>query len=104
LVLSAMLLGGALAGMAGMTHFAGAEFKLRTGMTAGFGYTAFLASWLGRHQPIGVVAGSLLLAFLAIGGTSLQLDSSLPAATVNVLMGLVLLAVLASAARQKAKA
>jgi ABC-type uncharacterized transport system permease subunit len=47
-------------------------------MTAGFGYTAFLASWLGRHHPLKVVLGSLLLAFLAIGGTSLQLDSKLP--------------------------
>jgi len=94
LLLSAMLVGGALAGMAGMVHFAGSEFKLRTGMTAGFGYTAFLASWLARHHPLKVVAGSVLLAFLAIGGTSLQLDSKLPAATVNVLIALVLLAVL----------
>jgi simple sugar transport system permease protein len=76
-------------------------------MTAGFGYTAFLASWLGRHHPLKVVLGALLLAFLAIGGTSLQLDSNLPAATVNVLMALVLLSVLAtgtSAARRKEKA
>ena len=80
------------------THFAGAEFSLRQGMTAGFGYTAFLASWLGRHQPLKVVVGSLLLAFLAVGGSSLQIDSSLPAATVNVLMALVLLAVLANTA------
>jgi simple sugar transport system permease protein len=94
LLLSAMLVGGALAGLAGMVHFAGSEYKLRTGMTAGFGYTAFLASWLGRHHPLKVVLGAALLAFLAIGGTSLQLDAGLPAATVNVLMALVLLAVL----------
>jgi ABC-type uncharacterized transport system permease subunit len=94
LLLSAMLVGGALAGLAGMVHFAGSEYKLRTGMTAGFGYTAFLASWLGRHHPLRVVFGAALLAFLAIGGTSLQLDANLPAATVNVLMAFVLLAVL----------
>lgn len=98
LLLSAMLVGGALAGVAGMVYFAGTEFKLRTGMTAGFGYTAFLASWLGRHHPLKVVAAAALLAFLAIGGTSLQLDSKLPAATVNVLMALVLLSVLAGSA------
>jgi simple sugar transport system permease protein len=107
LLLSAMLVGGALAGVAGMVHFAGTEYKLRTGMTAGFGYTAFLASWLGRHHPLKVVAASALLAFLAIGGTSLQLDSKLPAATVNVLMALVLLSVLAGGslgARRKERA
>jgi simple sugar transport system permease protein len=98
LMISAMAAGGALGGIAGMVHFAGAEFSLRQGMTAGFGYTAFLASWLGRHQPLKVVVGSLLLAFLAVGGSSLQIDSNLPAATVNVLMALVLLAVLVNTA------
>lgn len=98
LLLSAMLVGGALAGLAGMIHFSGSEYKLRTGMTSGFGYTAFLASWLGRHHPLKVVVASILLAFLAVGGSSLQLDSGLPAATVNVLMALVLLSVLASGA------
>jgi ABC-type uncharacterized transport system permease subunit len=94
LLLSAIVVGGALAGLAGMVHFAGTEYKLRTGMTAGFGYTAFLASWLGRHHPLKVIYAAALLAFLAIGGSSLQLDARLPAATVNVLMALVLLAVL----------
>lgn len=105
LLLSAMLVGGALAGLAGMVHFAGSEYKLRTGMTTGFGYTAFLASWLGRHHPLKLIAASGLLAFLAIGGSSLQLDSDLPAATVNVLIALVLLSVLAvgaASARRKA--
>jgi simple sugar transport system permease protein len=91
-----MLVGGALAGIAGMVYFAGSEYKLRPGMALGFGYTAFLASWLGRHHPLKVIGASFLLAFLAIGGTSLQLDAGLPAATVNVLMALVLLAVLAT--------
>ena len=107
LLISAMMVGGALAGLAGMVHFAGSEYKLRTGMTAGFGYTAFLASWLGRHHPLRVVLASLLLAFLAVGGSSLQLDAGLPAATVNVLMALVLLSVLAgtaSGARRKERA
>jgi simple sugar transport system permease protein len=46
----------------------------------------------------------LLLAFLAVGGSSLQIDSELPAATVNVLMALVLLAVLVNtAARGRAR-
>jgi len=106
LLLTAMLVGGALAGAAGMVHFAGTEFKLRTGMTAGFGYTAFLASWLGRHDPLKVIGAAALLAFLAVGGTSLQLDASLPAATVNILMALVLLSVLAggaATARRKGK-
>ncbi|HEY8201543.1 MAG TPA: ABC transporter permease [Actinomycetota bacterium] len=95
LLLSAMLVGGALAGLGGMAHFAGAELKLRPGMTFGFGYIAFLASWLARHSPGKVAAAALLLAVIAIGGDSLQIDSGLPAAAVNILMALVLVAVMA---------
>ncbi|MGQ0678207.1 MAG: ABC transporter permease [Actinomycetota bacterium] len=94
LLMSAMLVGGALAGLAGMAHFAGAELKLRPGMTANLGYIAFLASWLARHSPIKVALAASLLAAIAIAGDSLQLDSGLPAASVNVLMGLVLVAVM----------
>jgi len=94
LLVSSMLLGGALAGLGGMVHFAGAEFQLRPGFAVGLGYTAFLASWLARHRSLGVAAAAVLLAAIAIGGDSLQLDSNLPAATVNILMALTLFAVL----------
>ncbi|MGH9280897.1 MAG: ABC transporter permease [Acidimicrobiales bacterium] len=96
LLLSAMLVGGALAGLGGMVHFAGAEFKLRPGMTFNLGYIAFLASWLARHEPLKVAGASLLLAVIAIAGDSLQIDSALPAAAVNVLMGLVLVSIMGS--------
>lgn len=94
LLLSAMVVGGALAGLGGMVHFAGAEFKLRPGMTLNFGYIAFLAAWLARHDPLKVAGAAFLLALIAIGGDSLQVNSGLPAAAVNVLMGLVLVAVM----------
>jgi ABC-type uncharacterized transport system permease subunit len=100
LLISAMAVGGALAGLGGMVHFAGAEFKLRPGMTANFGYIAFLASWLARHRPERVALAALLLSAIAVAGDSLQIDSNLPAASVNILMALVLLAVLGGARRK----
>ena len=94
LLLSALLVGGALAGLAGMVHFAGVEYKLRPGFGSQIGYTAFLASWLARHRPIPVVIACFVFAALTVAGDSLQLDSGLPAATANVLTGLILVAVL----------
>jgi general nucleoside transport system permease protein len=91
LIVTSMVVGGALAGLGGFAQLAGAEFTLRQGFLATYGYTAFLASWLARHRPIGVLFASVLLAGLAVGGDSLQIDSKLPAASVNVLMALVLL-------------
>jgi simple sugar transport system permease protein len=97
-----MLLGGALAGLGGVVHLAGAEFKLRPGFLVTYGYIGFLASWLARHDPLKVALSALVLGAISITGDSLQIDSQLPAATVNVLMALVLIAVFAFASRRKA--
>lgn len=102
LVIGAMLVGGALAGLGGVAQLAGAEFKLRPGFLATYGYIGFLASWLARHDPPKVALSALLLAAISVSGDSLQIDSHLPAATVNILMALVLLAVFGFAAKRQA--
>lgn len=94
LLLSALLVGGALAGLAGMINFAGTEYKLRPGFGASFGYLGFLASWLAAHKPLPILVAAFVFAALAVGGDSLQLDAQLPAATVNILTALILVAVL----------
>jgi simple sugar transport system permease protein len=101
LMVSSMFFGGALAGLGGFAQLAGAEFKLRSGFVVGYGYVAFLASWLARHRPIGVVASCVLLSAIVISGDSLQLDAGLPGASVNVLMALVLLGVFGFARRRR---
>jgi simple sugar transport system permease protein len=104
LLLTSMLVGGALAGLGGFTQLAGVEHKLRPGFLLTYGYIGFLASWLARHHPVRVALAATLLAAIAVGGDSLQLDSALPAASVNVLMALVLLGVFGWGARKKAVA
>jgi general nucleoside transport system permease protein len=104
LLLTAMAMGGALAGLGGLVQLAGAEFKLRPGFLVTYGYIGFLAAWLARHKPLGVVGASLLLATISIGGDSLQIDSQLPAASINVLMALTLLVVFGFGAKRKASA
>ena len=104
LLVGAMLLGGALAGLGGVAQLAGSEFKLRPGFLVSYGYVAFLASWLARHDPAKVALSALLLGAISITGDSLQINSHLPAATVNVLMALVLVAVFGFASRRKALA
>lgn len=93
LLVGAIAVGGALAGLGGFAQLAGTEFKLRPGFLVTYGYIAFLASWLARHRPVRVALAAVVLAAISVSGDSLQLDSRLPAATVNVLMALVLLAV-----------
>jgi ABC-type uncharacterized transport system permease subunit len=94
LTLSAMLVGGALAGLGGMVQFTGLEGQLRPGLAATYGYLGFLASWLARHKPGKVALAALLIGIIAVAGNSLELSSHLPGGAVDVLMALVLLAVL----------
>ncbi|MDP9074222.1 MAG: ABC transporter permease [Actinomycetota bacterium] len=102
LTLSAMLVGGALAGLGGMVQFSGLEGQLRPGLAATYGYLGFLASWLARHKPGKVALAALLIGIIAVAGNSLELSSHLPGGAVDVLMALVLLAVLSKKQAVKA--
>jgi simple sugar transport system permease protein len=97
LLLSSMLAGGALAGLGGALNLAGVETQLRPGITITFGYVAFLASYLGRHDPLKVVCAALLFSAIALSGNGLQLTEGLDGAIVDVLLGLIVLAPLALA-------
>jgi simple sugar transport system permease protein len=101
LVLSALMVGGALAGLAGMIQFSGVEYKLRPGFGNQLGYTAFLACWLARHKPFPIVLTAFVFAALSVSADSLQLDSGVPAASIDVLTALVLIAVLGFTANRK---
>src|SRR5690606_2568161 len=72
----------------------GVEGRLRPGLLAGFGYTAFLASWLARHDPLKAIAASLLLGAIVVGGFGLKIATGLSGGAVDVLTALVLIAVL----------
>lgn len=104
LVLSALMIGGALAGVAGVIIFAGVEYKLRPSFGHQIGYTAFLVCWLARHRPLPILAGAFLMASLAVAGDSLQIDSQIPSAAIYVLTALILMAVLGFTTSRKAKA
>ena len=104
LLVSALMLGGALAGLAGMIHFAGVEYKLRPGFGVTLGYTAFLACWLARHRPLPIVAACFVFAALSVASDSLQLDAQVPAASINILTALILISVLGWTATRKARA
>ncbi|GIG39109.1 ABC transporter permease [Cellulomonas phragmiteti] len=104
LLLTALLIGGALAGLAGFLQLAGMEYKLRPTFGLTIGYVAFLASWLARHKPLPLLLTSFVLAAIAVSGNSLQIGSGLPAASVNILMGLLLVTVLGWTSARKERA
>jgi len=94
-LIGALVIGGAVAGIAGMAEVTGIQGRLRPGISVNYGYIGFLAAWLGGHRPLGILLACLLFGAISVGGDSLQLVLDLPGSTVNILMALILFAVLA---------
>jgi simple sugar transport system permease protein len=92
LLVSSMLAGGALAGLGGMLYLAGTQLQLLPGGTATYGYIAFLAAFLGRHQPIKVVLAALLFSAIAVSAPGLQLSFGLDGNVVDALLALIVVA------------
>ena len=90
----AMVVGGGLAGLAGMIEVSAVHHHLRPGISSNLGYLGFLASWLAGHNPLAVVAACFLLAVFLVGGNVLQLSSGLPSAAALILVALALFFVL----------
>jgi len=59
-----LLLGGALAGIAGAVITVGAIGSFAPGITAGRGYIVLAVVIMGRMSPVGIALGALLFAFL----------------------------------------
>ena len=90
------LIGGGLAGIAGMAEVAGVIGQLQPVISPGYGFAAIIVAFLGRLHPFGVLVASLLMSLMYIGGESLQMNMNLPLAVTGVFQGLLLFFVLGS--------
>lgn len=90
-ILVALLLSGALAGLAGMCEVAGVVHRLSDRFSPGYGFTALIVAWLARLQPLAIVLAAVLFGGLLVGGQELQ-----PAGIPQMLQGILLIVVLAS--------
>ncbi len=86
-----LMLSGALAGLAGMFEVAGPAGQLQPSLPTGYGFTAIIVAFLGRLNPIGIILASLVIAITYIGGETAQLYMQLPAPTIQVIQGLLLM-------------
>ncbi len=92
---TAMLLSGALAGLAGALEAAGPLGQLTPHVPAGYGFAAIIVAFVGRLHPFGVVLAAILMSMLYIGGELAQSRLGLPKALTGVFQGLLLFALLA---------
>lgn len=91
----AFLVSGALAGLAGISEVSGAIGQLRTTITPGYGFTAIIVAFLGRLNPLGIIAAGLVLALSYLGGEAAQLSIGISEKSARVFQGMILFFVLA---------
>ncbi|MFJ4145558.1 ABC transporter permease [Pseudomonas sp. NPDC089734] len=95
LVWLALLISGALAGLAGVSEVTGPIGQLVPQVSPGYGYAAITVAFLGRLNPIGILFSSLLIALLYLGGEQAQMTLNLPLAITQLFQGMMLFFLLA---------
>jgi ABC-type uncharacterized transport system permease subunit len=92
--LRALVLAGAIAGVGGVNFVLGYKGYYEDGFAGGAGFLGIAVALVGRNHPLGVVIAALFFATLSQGG--LAINAMVPKQIVEVLQGLVILAVAAS--------
>ena len=98
ITLIVMMIGGGLAGLAGVGEVAGLQHRLRKDISPGYGYTAIPIALLGKGHPIGVTIAALLFGALFVGGSHMQQTTKVPVALISIIQALVVLFVVAGEA------
>jgi len=96
-IVYAMMLSGAVAGLTGSTMVMGVLHRFITNFSPGYGFTGIAVAVLGRNKPFGVLLAALLFGVLESGGSTMQLFAKIPSDLMTVVQGLVILFVSAPA-------
>ncbi|KGQ21502.1 ABC transporter permease [Thermus filiformis] len=94
LLFALALLSGGLSGMAGVGEVAGIHHRLMepAQISLGYGFTAVIVAWLARGHPALVLFTAPLMGVVLAAGDGLKLAYSVPFRVVDVVAGLILLA------------
>ncbi len=87
-----MAISGGVAGLAGVGEAAGIHHYLSYPATisSGYGFTAIIVAWLAKLNPLFVIVSGLFFAGILVGGDAIQISLGLPAASVAVFNGTLL--------------
>lgn len=90
-MITAMLLSGALAGLAGATYYLGYFCSMQPKVLASTGFDAIAVALLGNSNPIGILFSSFLISVIGKGSTYMSSTAGLDAEIASVITGLILL-------------
>lgn len=93
-MLTAALISGGIAGLAGMSEVAGIQFHLIASLSDNYGYTGIIAATLGGLNPFGVSIASLFIGLIGTGAQSVSQVMGIPIYLGNVVQSTLLLVTL----------
>ena len=96
-IVLAMVISGALAGLAAATDILGVLHFMPNAFSAGYGFDAIALALLGNSHPLGVVLASLLFGALRTGATNMQGVARIPIDLTAILQGLIIVFIAAPA-------
>jgi len=87
-----MAISGGMAGFAGVGEVAGIHHYLTypSSISSGYGFTAIIVAWLAKLNPLYAIVSGLFFAGILVGGDAIQISLGLPAATVEIVNGTLL--------------
>jgi len=91
IIMIAMLMSGALAGLMAINNVMGEAERLVMNSVEGAGFIGIAVALMGRSHPIGVFIAAILFGFLYQGGAELALWTSIPRELIVVIQALVIL-------------
>lgn len=94
-MISAMVLSGGLAALAGVTEVFGKYHRFIEGFSPSFGFTGIAVAILGRNHPAGVLLTSLLFGIMDMGALRMSRVTNVSTNMVTVVQSLVILLVAA---------
>lgn len=96
LTITACMIGGAAAGLAGMIEVVAVHGRVSSSLVVGYGYTGILVAFIARQNPLAIIATATLLGGINASSGLVQRTHDLPDATVLVMQGIIFLMILVS--------
>lgn len=94
----ALLLSGAIAGLAGGIELSGVSYALFQNLSPGYGFTGIAVALLGGLHPIGVIVAGILFGALQAGAVAMQREAGVPAVAAHVVEAVIIIVALLATA------
>lgn len=96
IVISSIFVSGGICGLVGFIQASAVEHTLTAGLSAGYGFTAIITTWLSALIPSIIIPVSILFAAMVKGGSFIQTAFQIPNSAAEVLQSMILFFVIGS--------